>query len=63
MPDFQIRIINDSEVGISAITEKAQHRIPPGQTIVFKSSGDARPYVAAAEIEEFTFTGKETIGL
>jgi len=65
MADFEIRMLNDSEVGISALTERAQkdRRITAGETLAFKSPGDARPYVKAAEKEGFTFKGKELIGL
>ena len=53
MADFEIRMLNDSEVGISALTERAQkdRRIAAGVT------------VKAAEKEGFTFKGKELIGL
>jgi hypothetical protein len=64
MFDFDIRMMNDyGEVGISAMTERAQHRIPQGQTLVFKSPGDTRPYVIAAEVDGLTFSGKDIIGL
>ena len=65
MADFEIRMLNDTEVGISALTERAQkeRRNPPGHTLAFKSPSDARPYVTAAEREGFTFKGKELLGL
>jgi hypothetical protein len=67
MADFKIRMLNSysTAVGISALTERAQkdRRIEAGYTLAFKSPGDTRPYVEAAEKDGFTFTGKELIGL
>ncbi len=66
MADFEIQMLNESKVGISALTERAQkdRRIAAGQMLAFKSPGDARPYVIAAEKKEsFTFKGKELLGL
>jgi len=50
MADFEIRMLNDSEVGISALTERAQkdRRIAAGETLAFKSPGDARPQFLVA---------------
>jgi hypothetical protein len=58
MVDFEIRMLNRSEVGISALTEHAQNDrgIAAGYTLAFKSPGDARPFVRAAEADSFTFT-------
>jgi hypothetical protein len=64
MFDFDIRMMNDyGEVGVSAKTERAQHRIRQGQTLVFKSAADTRPYVNAAEAVGLIFSGKDIIGL
>ena len=64
IPDFEVRKLNDAEVGISALTEHAQkgRRIKAKSTLVFKAISEAREYVMAAEKEGFTFGGKELIG-
>lgn len=64
MPDFEIRMLNDTEVGIVAMTERAQlgRRIAPGHTLAFKSSGEAREFVDVAEAEGYTFGGRENLG-
>ncbi len=64
MADFEITMLGSSEVGISALSERAQkeRRLKAGYTLVFKGPGDALPYVKAAASEGFTFKGIELIG-
>jgi hypothetical protein len=61
--DFRISR-NDGEVLITIMSEHAAYArgIQRGHSIAFKSPGDARPYVKAAEADGFTFEGKELIG-
>ena len=60
MTDFEIRMLNTTEVGVSALSERAQseRRLSPGLTLAFKSKADAAEYVAVAEEEGFVFKGK-----
>ena len=63
MQDFEIRLLNSGEVGISALTERAQRArcLKPGHTLMFKSPADAVAYVDVAEAEGFTFAGRELL--
>lgn len=59
--DFVMKPLNSGEIGISALTERAQkaRNLTAGHMITFRSRDDAMPYVQAAETEGFTFAGKE----
>lgn len=65
MQDFEIRHLDSCEVGISALTERAQAfgRLEPGRTVVFRSLGDASlmAYVDVAEAKGFTFAERELL--
>ncbi|MGA2936388.1 MAG: hypothetical protein ABSF52_04730 [Syntrophobacteraceae bacterium] len=65
MQDFEIRLLNSGEVGISALTERAQafSRLEPERTLMFKSLGDTSlvDYVDVAEAKGFTFAGRELL--
>ena len=64
MYDFVIGYRNDGgEAYITAQTERARGRLNKGQTLVFRSWGDAIPYIDAAEAEGLTFFGKELLPL
>jgi hypothetical protein len=56
-------MLNDTEVGIKALTERAQRarRLAPGHTIACPE--DARDYVDVAEAEGLTFVGRELLGV
>jgi hypothetical protein len=62
--DFVIKPGNGGEIGISALTERAQkaRNLVPGHTVMFKGAGDAIPYVKEAEAQGFTFAGNENLG-
>jgi hypothetical protein len=61
--DFEIRLLNGGEVGISALTERGRKErgLEAGTTIAFKGPGDAIEYVEVAEREGLTFRGKELL--
>ncbi len=63
MADFEIRELGGSEIGIKALTERAQQsrRLAQGVTIAFKSPGDALEYVEAAEAEGYSFAGRDLL--
>jgi hypothetical protein len=66
MQDFEIRLLNSGEVGISALTERAQAKarcLKPGHRLVFRSPADpdAVAYVDVLEAEGFTVKGRELL--
>ena len=68
MEDYQIKLDGRGSLGVSAQTERAQHRGagPPATsdlTLVFKARADALEFVRAGEAQGFTFAGKELLGI
>lgn len=61
--DYIVKMLNGGEVGISAMTNRAQQRsrLQAGYTIAFRSRFEATEYVEVAEAEGFTFEGKEVL--
>ena len=61
--DYEIKMLNGGEVGISAQSDRARERsrLTAGILIALKSRVEALEYVEAAETEGFTFAGKETL--
>jgi hypothetical protein len=61
--DFLVRQLSGNEVGITVQSERAQiaRGLGLGMTLGFKSIGEARPYIKAAEAEGLTFDGKEIV--
>jgi hypothetical protein len=58
--DFEIRRLVGADIGIEALTERAQkaYGMVPGDTKVFVKWHEAVPFVEAAEAEGFTFAGR-----
>lgn len=58
--DFEIRRLQGADIGIEALTERAQKArgMAPGDTRIFVRWHEAVPFVEAAEAEGFTFAGR-----
>jgi len=66
MEDYQIKSNGQGIFGISALTERAQHRAagPPvtsDLTLVFRTRAEALEFVTAGEAQGFIFAGKELL--
>jgi hypothetical protein len=63
MFDFEITELNETEIAIEALSERAQRsrNLNPGIRVVFKGPGDAHEYVEVAEGEGLTFMGRDLV--
>lgn len=63
MADFELRALDGGEMGVCALTVRAQEarRLPAGHVLAFKSGIETAEYVGAAEAEGLTFSGKELL--